>query len=78
MSCTICGQPITTTAHLCHLATDWIPTPSPPQPYKCPVCNGTGLVSTPGGVAGDFPTFISSSCGPWTCRVCTGQGVLWR
>ena len=47
-------------------------------PHKCPVCNGTGLVSTPPGVAGDQPEFSSWSPGPWTCRVCLGSGVLWR
>ncbi len=43
---------------------------------KCPVCNGTGLVSVPPGVAGDQPTFTSTSCGPWPCRVCKGAGII--
>jgi len=49
------------------------------DPYKCPVCNGTGLVSVPPGVAGDQPHFnCSTDCGPWPCRVCQGQGIIWR
>jgi hypothetical protein len=46
--------------------------------HTCPVCHGTGLVSIPPGVAGDLPTFTSTSIGPWPCRVCAGQGVLWE
>lgn len=45
-------------------------------PFKCPVCDGTGLVSRPPGVAGDHPTFCSDSSGPWQCRVCT-EGLLY-
>ena len=47
-------------------------------PHKCPVCNGTGLVSVPPGVAGDVETFTTASFGPWECRPCEGEGVLWR
>lgn len=48
------------------------------EPFTCPVCNGTGSVSTPPGVAGDQPYFSSSTnCGPWPCRACQGAGVLW-
>ena len=43
---------------------------------KCPVCDGTGLVSRPPGVAGDQETWFSSSSGPYPCRVCNGNGVL--
>jgi hypothetical protein len=45
---------------------------------RCPICDGTGLVSRPPGVAGDQPTFVSTSCGPWPCRPCTGTGLLLR
>jgi len=44
---------------------------------KCPVCNGTGLVSTPPNVAGDQPSFSTSESGPWVCRVCYGKAVIW-
>lgn len=43
---------------------------------KCPVCDGTGLVSRPPGVAGDQRIYNTTSCGPWPCRVCNGIGVL--
>ena len=46
-------------------------------PHKCPVCDGTGLVSRPPFVAGDTNEWSSSSCGPWSCRACNGCGVLW-
>jgi len=42
----------------------------------CPVCNGTGSVSYPPGVAGHQNTFVDSSSGPWPCHVCGGSGVL--
>ena len=44
----------------------------------CPVCKGTGLVSTPPGVAGDQLYFASTSAGPWPCRVCKGKGIIVR
>lgn len=52
--------------------------PSGTIPHRCPVCNGTGLVSRPPGVAGDQEEWASSSCGPYPCRSCGGSGVLWR
>ena len=47
------------------------------QPYKCPVCLGTG------GVAEGF---YSSTSGVWSstgtqielCRSCFGSGIVWR
>lgn len=48
------------------------------QPFKCPVCNGTGLVSFPPGQAGDVPTFVSSDTGPWACPPCSGTGIVWK
>lgn len=46
-------------------------------PHKCPVCDGSGLVSRPPGVAADQPVFSGTSCGPWPCNACGGSGVLW-
>lgn len=43
---------------------------------KCPVCNGTGLVSRPPGIAGDQQTWVSSDAGPYTCRTCGGSGII--
>lgn len=43
---------------------------------KCPVCDGTGLVSKPPGIAGDIPTWSGSGTEPHTCRVCSGEGVI--
>lgn len=48
------------------------------KPHICTVCNGTGLVSVPPGVAGDQRTFVSTSAGLWPCRVCREAGVLWK
>ena len=47
------------------------------NPYKCPVCNGTGLVSRPPGVAGDQEAWTSTSVGPWPCRSCE-NGIVWE
>jgi len=46
------------------------------KPHKCPVCNGTGLVSTPPGVPGDSD-YTSTSCGPYPCKPCDGLGIIW-
>lgn len=46
-------------------------------PHKCPVCNGTGLVSIPPWVAGDQQFYTSTSAGPWPCKSCNGVGVIY-
>ena len=43
---------------------------------KCPVCDGTGLVSKPPWVAGDQYTWTATSSGPWSCNRCNGSGTL--
>jgi len=43
---------------------------------KCPVCDGTGLVSKPPGIAGDQEVWDSADVGPYTCRVCLGKGII--
>ena len=43
---------------------------------KCPVCDGTGLVSKPPWVAGDQTQWTTSSAGPWPCKRCNGIGTL--
>lgn len=52
--------------------------PGEQKPYKCPICDGTGLVSRPPGVAGDQETQVDNQTGPYECRPCLGSGVLWR
>ena len=44
---------------------------------KCPVCDGTGLVSRPPEVAGDVREFVSNGSGPWRCETCQGQRVIY-
>jgi len=48
------------------------------MPYCCPVCNGTGLVSRPPGVAGDIYSWADNGTGPYRCRACEGTGIVWR
>jgi hypothetical protein len=43
---------------------------------KCPVCDGTGLVSRPPWIAGDLQEFSTSSAGPWPCKRCAGVGTI--
>lgn len=45
---------------------------------KCPVCEGTGLVSRPPWVAGDVFVWSDTQTGPYPCRVCSGSGIIWR
>ena len=44
---------------------------------KCPVCDGTGLVSRPPGIAGDTEGWLDNGSGPYTCRTCGGTGIIW-
>lgn len=48
------------------------------RPYKCPVCDGTGLVSRPHYVAGDAKTWTSNNTGPYKCTACHGSGVIFK
>jgi len=46
-------------------------------PYKCPCCEGTGLVNHPPWIAGDQETYVTGSAGPWACSSCGGVGIIW-
>ena len=46
------------------------------KPYRCPICNGTGLV--PGGfyqsaIGGTAISSVSAE----KCRQCNGGGIIW-
>jgi hypothetical protein len=72
--CSVCGRvhDLDSTGGCC------LSTPPPASaPFRCPVCNGTGYVSTPPGVAGDIPTVSYGSTGPFFCRACGGVGIVW-
>jgi len=44
-------------------------------PYRCPICNGKGLVPCN---FYSFSTFnVTSAATPETCRSCGGNGILW-
>ena len=46
-------------------------------PHKCPVCDGTGLVSRPPYIAGDVPVWVDNCTAPYPCRACLGTGLVW-
>lgn len=46
------------------------------EPYRCPVCNGQGIVSRPPYIAGDIYTWTSSQAS-WVCKACEGKGIVW-
>lgn len=48
------------------------------KPHKCPVCDGTGLVSKPSHIAGDIHMWTDSQTAPYPCRACTGSGIIWE
>jgi hypothetical protein len=49
------------------------------KPHKCPVCDGTGLVSRPPYIAGDINEWVSgTSAMTWTCCACSGTGIVWE
>ena len=43
---------------------------------RCPVCNGTGLVTIPPGIAGDAEGWTASTSGPYECHACGGKGII--
>jgi len=47
------------------------------RPYRCPTCDGTGLVSWPPGVAGDQPTWSDNATGPFPCQPGGGTRIVW-
>ena len=47
------------------------------RPWKCPVCDGAGLVSRPPYIAGDVQGWVSSDCAPHPCKPCVGIGIIW-
>mgnify|MGYP001595488580 CR=1 FL=1 len=47
------------------------------KPYKCPICNGTGLVSRPPYIAGDVSLWSASNQITWGCPACKGAKIIW-
>ena len=45
------------------------------KPYKCPVCNGRGVVPAAYYRTGGYLTYYLSSM--VTCRTCNGKGIVW-
>ena len=43
-------------------------------PYKCPVCEGSGVVSTPKHVSTN--NWASPNTNPYQCQSCSGKGVV--
>jgi len=88
MKCATCGSELTTAdppgswqCFGCREAvriSAYSPHPCSPQPHRCPVCDGSGLVSRPPWVAGDQMTWTASGAGPYQCHACGGSGVLWK
>ena len=45
------------------------------QPYKCPVCDGRGVV--PAGFYSCYPEYTCSDANNVPCRACKGKGIIW-
>jgi len=45
-------------------------------PYKCPKCDGQGIVSKPPWVAGDVHQWSSTEV-TFECDVCHGSKIIW-
>lgn len=45
------------------------------KPYKCPICNGTGIV--PGGFYFSVNGYSTSTNTTEMCRQCQGIGIIW-
>lgn len=48
-----------------------------PNPYRCPVCEGRGLLPC-GFYATGGNGSISNSTADEKCRTCKGKGIVWR
>lgn len=46
------------------------------NPYRCPVCNGTGLVPN-GFYTRTISYWPTTDVTPETCRTCKGTGIFW-
>lgn len=77
MHCPKCYRPLETTGG-CPYCTqvEYYPPLPPKQPYKCPVCEGTGTTLRPPGVPGDSREWISDGT-VYPCKACGGTGVVW-
>lgn len=45
------------------------------KPYRCPICNGTGIV--PGGFYFSVNGYSASTNTTEMCRQCQGSGLVW-
>jgi hypothetical protein len=45
-------------------------------PYKCPICEGKGIV--PNGFYSVYGSGTTTDASPETCKSCYGSGILWR
>jgi DnaJ-class molecular chaperone len=70
--CHLCGKNYDT-SHVCMGSVS-----GEMRPYKCPVCNGRGIVSTPPWIASDVQTFTANGTETYPCRACAGTGLVWR
>ena len=46
-------------------------------PFKCPVCEGKGIVPNGFYDAIGVNTWTTSDVTPETCRTCNGSGIIW-
>ena len=46
------------------------------QPFKCPVCDGQGLVSRPPNVADNVTAWVGNTT-IHPCHACDGKGIVW-
>lgn len=46
------------------------------KPYRCPVCNGNGIVPC-GFYSQTSGVWSTTSVMPETCRSCNGTGIVW-
>jgi hypothetical protein len=77
--CTKHGLPVYDSAGNCAVCIQEVTAgvPNRVQPYKCPVCDGSGKVSRPPWVAGDVNTWTSSGTEHYECQACKGTGIIW-
>ena len=76
--CPDCGSELTSGGCLkCNANKVYTYPPIKKIPFKCPVCDGTGLVSRPPHIAGDVTSWTDNSTDPHPCKACNGTGIVW-
>ena len=55
-----------------------VPTVLKQPPFRCPICNGIGLVDEGFYTQNMDGIWTTSRCGKEPCKSCNGTGIVWQ